>query len=61
MTKQRSAQEIRRIAEEARTWVASAEGRARIKESSRRDAKVADRFRESIRIEPELLKKPFTV
>ncbi|HHJ18515.1 MAG TPA: hypothetical protein ENJ84_01580 [Gammaproteobacteria bacterium] len=54
-------QEIRRIAKEARNWVASEEGRARINESFTRDAQATERLRESLRVDPDMLKKPFTV
>jgi len=52
---------VERLAEDARQWIASPEGRQAMAESARRAKETADRFREAQRVDPEDLHKPVTL
>jgi len=52
---------VERLAENARQWVASPEGRQALVESQERASKTTTRFREAQRVDPEDLHKPVTL
>lgn len=52
---------VERLAENARQWVASPEGRQAMAESLERARKITTRFREAQRVDPEDLHKPVTL